>query len=57
MVLIVYIYSLGLSSNQFISSSYLAIEVVSGISSSIGVILAVSLTVLVSSFALTRKKK
>lgn len=57
MVLIVYIYSLGLSSNQFISSSYLAIEVVSGISSSIGVILAVPLTVLVSSFALTRKKK
>ena len=57
MVLIVYLYSLSLSSNQFISSSYLAIEVVSGISSSIGVILAVPLTVLVSSFALTLKKK
>ena len=57
MVLIVYLYSLSLSSNQFISSSYLAIEIVSGISSSIGVILAVPLTVLVSSFALTYKKK
>ena len=57
MVLIVYLYSLNLSSNQFISSSYLAIEVVSGISSSIGVILAVPLTVLVSAFALTMKKK
>ena len=57
MVLIVYLYSLSLSSNQFISSSYLAIEVVSGISSSIGVILAVPLTVLVTAFTLTAKKK
>jgi len=55
-VLIVYLYSLSLSAHQFISSSYLAIEVVSGISSSIGVILAVPLTVLVTSFALTMKK-
>jgi len=57
MVLIVYLYSLSLSAHQFISSSYLAIEVVSGISSSIGVILAVPLTVLVSAFALTMQKK
>lgn len=56
LVLIVYLYSLGLSSNQFISSSYLAIEVVSSVSSSIGVILAVPLTVLISSVALTLKK-
>ena len=57
MVLIVYLYSLSLSAHQFISSSYLAIEIVSGISSSIGVILAVPLTVLVTSFALTIQKK
>lgn len=57
MVLIVYIYSLGLSPNQLLSSSYLAIEIVSSISSSIGVILAVPLTVLVTSVALTWKKK
>ena len=56
LVLIVYLYSLGLSSNQFMSSSYLAIEVVSSISSSIGVILAVPVTVIISSFALTYKK-
>ena len=55
-VLIIYLYSLSLSSNQFISSSYLAIEVVSSISSSIGVILAVPVTVLISSFALTYQK-
>ncbi|MBQ8278661.1 MAG: YibE/F family protein [Roseburia sp.] len=57
LVLIVYLYSLGLSSNQFISSSYLAIEVVSSVSSSIGVILAVPVTVVVSAVALTMKKK
>lgn len=56
LVLIVYLYSLGLSSNQFISSSYLAIEVVSSISSSIGVILAVPVTVIISSVALTHQK-
>ncbi len=54
-VLIVYIYSLGLSFNQFLSSSYLAIEVVSSIASSIGVILAIPVTVLFSSAALTIK--
>ncbi len=56
MVLIVYIYSLGLSANQLISSSYIAIEIVSSISSSIGVILAVPVTVLIASFALAHKK-
>lgn len=55
-VLIIYLYSLSLSSNQFMSSSYLAIEVVSSISSSIGIILAVPVTVLISSFALTYKR-
>lgn len=55
-VLIVYLYSLSLSTHQFISSSYVAIELVSSISSSIGVILAVPVTVLINAFALTYKK-
>lgn len=56
-VLIIYLYSLSLSANQFLSSSYLAIEVVSSISSSIGVILAVPVTVLITAFTLTYHKK
>ena len=54
--LIIYLYSLGLSPYQLISSSYLTIEVVSSISSSIGVILSVPLTALISSVILTRGK-
>ena len=54
--LIIYFYSLGLSPYQLISSSYLTIEVVSSISSSIGVILSVPLTALISSVILTRGK-
>lgn len=55
--LIIYLYSLGLSPYQLISSSYLTIEVVSSISSSIGVILSVPLTALISSVILTRGKE
>ena len=51
--LIIYLYSLGLSPYQLISSAYLTIEVVSSISSSIGVILSVPLTALISSVILT----
>ena len=54
--LIISLYSLGLSPYQLISSSYLTIEVVSSISSSIGVILSVPLTALISSVILTRGK-
>lgn len=54
--LIIYLYSLGLSPYQLISSAYLTIEVVSSISSSIGVILSVPLTALISSVILTRGK-
>lgn len=57
LVLIVYLYSLELSAIQFLSSSYVSIEVISSISSSAGVILAVPVTVLISSFALTYNKK
>lgn len=55
--LIIYLYSLGLSPYQLISSAYLTIEVVSSISSSIGVILSVPLTALISSVILTRGKE
>lgn len=50
--LIIYLYSVGLSPYQLISSSYLAIEVVSSVSSSIGVILSVPLTALITSLIL-----
>ena len=55
LVLILYIYSLNLAANQFLSSSYLAIEVISGISSSIGVILSVPITTLISSYAYSKQ--
>ena len=47
--LILYLFSLGLQTHQLLSSAFLASEVISGISSSIGVILSVPITVLVSS--------
>lgn len=56
-VLIIYLYSLELSSTQLLSSSYLSIEVISSISSSAGVILAVPVTVLITAFALTYKQE
>ena len=53
---IIYLYSLGLDLRQLVSSPYMATEVISGIASSIGVILAVPLTALISSVILTREK-
>lgn len=46
LMLILYIYSMNLSWNQFISSSFVAVEVVSSVASAMGVILAVPLTTL-----------
>lgn len=54
-VLILYLYSLGLSPHQFISSPYLSIEVISGVSSSIGVILSIPITAFISAVAFTKK--
>lgn len=54
-VLIIYLYSLGLTFHQFISSTYLSIEVISSISSSIGVILSIPLTAAFTSLLLTNK--
>ena len=56
-VLILYLYSIGLSSHQLLSSSYLAIEVISGISSSIGVILSIPITAFISACAFGNKQK
>mgnify|MGYP002231119285 CR=1 FL=1 len=53
---IIYLYSLGLDPRQLISSPYMATEVISGIASSIGVILAVPLTALITSFILVKDK-
>lgn len=55
--LILYLYSLGLSFHQLLSSSYLSLEVVSGISSSVGVILSIPLTALVSAVLLTKQSE
>ena len=55
--LIIYLYSLGLQPHLLLSSAFLAIEVISGVASSIGVILSVPITALISSVILTKTKK
>ena len=55
--LIIYLFSLGLGKYQLLSSAYAAIEVISGIASSIGMILAIPLTALISSVLLAKKKQ
>lgn len=54
-VLIIYLYSMGLSTHQLLSSSFLSIEVISGISSSIGVILSIPITAFISAYAFAKK--
>ena len=54
-ILILYIFSMQLPSNQLLSSSFLAIEVVSSVASAIGVILAVPLTTLCAALFYGRK--
>ena len=53
---IIYLYSLGLSFYQLFSSAYVAMEVISGIAASIGMILAIPLTAVISSYLLAGKK-
>ena len=55
--LILYLYSLGLSPRQLLSSAYVSLEVVSGVASSVGVILSIPLTALITAEVLTREKK
>lgn len=57
MVMILYLYSLDLSWYQLMSSSYIGIEVISSVSSAIGVILAVPLTNLVCAFTYAHRRK
>ena len=54
-VLILYLYSMNLSLHQLLSSAFLSIEVVSGISSSIGVILSIPITAAITAHALAKK--
>ena len=55
-VLVIYLYTLGLSFAQLSSSAYLAAEMISSLSGSIGVILSVPLTAAISSFLYGSKK-
>ena len=55
--LIVYLFSLGLSKYQLFTSAYVSIETISGISSSIGMILAIPLTAVISASLLAGKKQ
>ena len=54
--LIVYIYSLGLSPRQLMSSAFMSLEAISAVASSIGVMLAVPLTAVVCAFAYGKKE-
>lgn len=54
--LILYLYSIHLQPYQLISSAFLSTEIISSISSSIGVILSIPLTALITSAALSGKK-
>ena len=54
--LMLFLYSLGLSHNQLFSSAYFATEVISGISSSIGMILSIPITAIISAAVLTKEK-
>lgn len=55
--LILYLYSLGPSPRQLLSSAYVSLEVVSGVASSVGVILSIPLTALITAEVFTREKK
>lgn len=54
LTLILYLYSLELTRYQLFSSSYVSLELISGLSSSIGMILAIPITALISSAMISR---
>lgn len=54
--LILYLYSLGLQPHQLLSSAFVSIEVISGVSSSIGVILSIPLTAAICALVFGKKK-
>ena len=55
LTLVVYIYSLGLQPWQLLSSSYMSLEAISAVASSIGVMLAVPLTAAICAFSFGKK--
>lgn len=55
--LIIYLYSLGLQPYQLLPSAYAAVEVISGVAASVGMILSIPLTALISAFMLARKQQ
>ena len=55
--LILYLYTLGLNRWQLFSSAYVAVEVISSLSSSIGMILAIPITAVISSGLVSRGRK
>lgn len=54
--LIIFLYSRGLTFYHLFSTAFVALETIAGLSSSIGMILAIPLTALISSRMITRKK-
>lgn len=56
LILIIWMWSLNLTFHQLVSSPFLSVELISALSSSIGVILAVPLTVLIGAAFYTRKQ-
>ena len=56
LIITLYIYTLGLSPHQLLSSTYLSIEVMTAVSSSIGVILSVPITALICAYAYGGKR-
>ena len=56
-VLILYLYSLDLGKYQLLSSAYLSIELISGLSSSIGAILSVPITAFISAKMFSNKRQ
>ena len=55
LTLVVYIYSLGLQPWQLLSSSYMSLEAISAVASSIGVMLAVPLTAAICAYVFGKK--
>ena len=56
LVMILYLWSLDLSFRQLMSSSFLAVELISALSSSIGVVLCVPLTAAIGAFVYGAKR-
>ena len=55
--LILFLYSREMTFYHLFSTAFVAIETISGLSSSLGMILAIPLTALISSTLITRKKR